>query len=79
MKHICGQCQKGFDKEKDYLDHVCEVTGVTPKDPENLGAGFVAVSEAAVARGKERVKLEKEGKTPEEAIKATRDIGKVIK
>jgi predicted nucleic acid-binding Zn-ribbon protein len=31
MNHICGQCGKKFATEKDYLGHVCEKTGVTPR------------------------------------------------
>lgn len=52
-KHVCGQCQKEFSTEGEYLDHECS-SGFTPKDPENLGPEFQAVSEAALARGEEQ-------------------------
>jgi hypothetical protein len=54
QKHICGQCLKEFDSEADYLDHFCDVTGFKPTQPEHFGKDFVAVSEAALARGKKR-------------------------
>ena len=78
MQHICGQCQKGFETEKKYLEHNCDVTGFKPTDPRHLGEGFAKISEAALKRGNERAKLEKEGKNSEDAIKETRDIGKSI-
>lgn len=76
---LCGQCNKEFENEKGYLDHTCEVSGFTPRDPENLGERFVEVSKAALERGNKRAELEAEGKTPEEAVKETRDIGTVVK
>jgi hypothetical protein len=78
QKHICGQCNQEFDTEQKYLDHTCKVTGFTPKDPENLGEGFQVISEVALARGAKREELEMEGKSPEEAVEATREIGKVV-
>lgn len=33
-KHICGQCQKEFKKEEEYLEHECEVLGRKPTEPE---------------------------------------------
>ena len=80
MKNICGQCQKEFETEKGYLDHVCEVSAVTPKDPKHsMGANYEEISKAALERGSKRLELEQSGKTPEEAIAETRDIGKIAK
>lgn len=53
LKHICGVCSEGFETEEQYCDHKCS-DGFTPKDAEHLGEEFMAVSEAAVARGEER-------------------------
>ena len=78
QKHICGQCNTSFDTRKEYLEHTCLKTGSKPTDPKHLGEGFSKVSEAALTRGNARVALEKEGKTPEEAIKLTRDIKKTV-
>lgn len=52
--HACGQCGLGFDTEEEYLDHKCEKSGFTPREPENLGPGFEAVSQAAQERGEAR-------------------------
>jgi predicted nucleic acid-binding Zn-ribbon protein len=52
--HICSPCGGEFATEQEYLDHVCPKSGVTPKDPENLGEEFKAISEAALKRGEER-------------------------
>lgn len=60
----CGQCNKEFQNEDQYLDHVCEVSGFTPRDPENLGEGFKAVSDAAIARGEARKAEEGEAESP---------------
>lgn len=49
--HKCGKCEAEFKTEQEYLDHVCEITGVTPADIENLGPEFKAISDAALARG----------------------------
>lgn len=78
MKHICGQCQKGFDTEEEYISHVCEKSGVTPADPANLGDEFAKVSEAALLRGNKRVELEESGTPAEDAVTATRDLGKSV-
>lgn len=79
LKNICGQCNQGFASEQEYLDHTCATTGFTPQDPEHLGPEFVAASQAALERGAKRAELEEAGKTPEEAIEATRDIGSEVK
>jgi hypothetical protein len=76
-KHICGQCNQEFETEKEYLDHVCEVSGVNPKDSGNMERHEL-ISKAALERGNTRAKLEKAGKSPEEAIKETREIGKAV-
>lgn len=73
----CGQCLDQFTEEE-YLEHNCPKTGFTPQDPEHLGERFVKVSEAALKRGNKRVELEEDGKTPEEAIEETREIGKTV-
>ena len=75
----CGQCKKQFKTNDEYMDHVCEVYGATPRDPESMGPNHAVISKAALERGEKRVELEAEGKTKEEAITETRDIGKVIK
>lgn len=52
--HICGQCSQQFTSDDAYSAHVCQVTGLTPLDPEHLGPEFVAIQSAALARGEER-------------------------
>lgn len=52
--HKCGKCDGEFDSEESYVAHACEATGFTPADAEHQGPEFVAVQEAAVARGEER-------------------------
>jgi len=52
--HVCGQCNEQFETEKLYIDHICEVTGKQPSNPEHLGAAFIAQSEAALKRGEAR-------------------------
>ncbi len=54
MKHVCSPCGKEFDTEEQYLDHECSVSGVTPRDPKNLGSDFKSVQEAALKRGEAR-------------------------
>lgn len=49
--HKCAACNQEFSTEDQYLDHVCPSTGFTPRDPENLGEDFKAISEAALERG----------------------------
>lgn len=58
--HVCGQCNQAFELEVQYLDHQCPATGFTPREPENLGEDFAAVSEAAVARGEARKESEEQ-------------------
>jgi hypothetical protein len=81
LKHICGVCEKEFSDEKGYLDHTCEVSSLKPTDPEHLvkttTPNFKEASEAALERGNKRAELEAKGKTPEEAVVETREIGKV--
>lgn len=36
QKHVCGRCKKEFSSEEKYLEHVCEETGHTPKEPEHF-------------------------------------------
>ena len=55
-KHVCGQCDTEFGTVDEYLDHECENTGFTPRDPEHLGEDFQAVSQAALERGEEQKK-----------------------
>lgn len=78
MNHICGQCKQEFETEVDYLNHTCNSSGFKPTQIENLGEAFMAASVAALARGEKRSELEKEGKTREEAIAETREIGKSV-
>jgi hypothetical protein len=54
------------------------VTGFKPTEPEHNGPEAQAISEAALARGNARQELENAGKTPEEAIAETRDLGKAV-
>lgn len=54
--HICGQCQKQFEQEQDYLNHKCPSTGFTPRDIEHQGPEFAVVSREALRRGEERLK-----------------------
>ena len=61
MTHVCSPCGQKFATEQEYLDHTCGVTGVTPKNPVNLGADFVAIQSAALKRGADR-KAEKVSK-----------------
>jgi len=55
---ICGACGKEFKSNDDYLDHVCEKTGYTPRDIEHqdalTGGRFSKISAAALARGEAR-------------------------
>lgn len=56
--HVCSPCGSKFGTEQEYLDHVCDVTGATPKDIEHQDAltngQFSAQSEAALKRGEAR-------------------------
>ncbi len=83
MSDICGSCRIDYANRKDYLDHVCEVSGFNPTQPDHAQATNVAdtakVSEAALARGAKRKELESKGKTPKEAIDETRKLGAVVK
>lgn len=56
FKHICGQCNLGFNTEQEYLDHDCNKTGFKPTDQEHLGKAFKAISKAALERGANRNK-----------------------
>jgi len=49
-KEICGKCLKEFNSHQEYLDHTCEVTGYTPKDPEHQGKNFGLVQKNALKR-----------------------------
>ena len=74
----CGQCEKHFKSLEGYLDHECKKTGYKPTQAENLGEDFKAISEAALQRGNKRAELEDAGKSPKEAVKETRDLGKTV-
>lgn len=52
--HICSPCGGKFATEQEYLNHTCGVTGVTPKDPANLGADFEEIQTAALKRGADK-------------------------
>jgi hypothetical protein len=52
-KHVCGTCHDEFLSEDEYLDHVCPVTGFTPRDPDHHGPEFANVQKAALERGME--------------------------
>lgn len=54
QKHICGVCHDEWLTEDEYNTHKCTGTGFTPQEPEHLGPEFMAISEAAIARGEER-------------------------
>ena len=83
MSDICGSCKIDYANKKDYLAHVCEVSGFNPTQPEHSkatnDADIEAVSNAALARGNKRKELESQGKTPEEAIEETRKLGSAVK
>lgn len=51
----CGQCELGFVSAEAELAHVCEVTGVTPAEPQSMGPNWELIQEAALARGAEEV------------------------
>ena len=48
----CGTCGIVFEDDNAYLDHVCSVTGFTPRDPQHFGERFVRQSKKALERGK---------------------------
>jgi len=50
-KVICSKCGKEFESNDDYLDHTCEETGFTPRDPQHMGKQFLRQSKAALRRG----------------------------
>ncbi len=79
LQHICGRCSSKFATDAEYCDHLCPETGFTPKEPEHLGAEFVAISQAAQERGKARKALEAKGVDPEEAKIQTKDLGVEVK
>ncbi|GEM_PF-6624022 len=69
-KEICGKCLKEFGSHQEYLDHTCEVTGFTPKDPEHQGKDFLLVQKGALKRtGSLTPELEKEIDEKREAMK----------
>jgi hypothetical protein len=47
---ICGFCNQEFNKREDHLNHKCEITGVTPRDPETMGTGFEYIQKLALER-----------------------------
>ena len=50
-KVTCGRCLIIFDTNDDYLEHTCNETGYTPRDPEHFGSQFINVQKASVERG----------------------------
>jgi len=69
----CGTCDLVFEDNDDYKDHVCPVTGYTPKDPEHLGKNFLRQSREALRRSNS---LDTDRETQIEGqIKATDDEG----
>lgn len=50
QKHICGLTGKEFATEEEYLSHVSEVTGHTPRDLEHFGVQGIRVAQKALAR-----------------------------
>lgn len=36
LKHKCGQCEKLYKTEKEYLSHKCSISGFTPKQSGNF-------------------------------------------
>jgi len=44
--HVCSPCGQEFSEEDQYLDHVCEASGVTPRHPENVDAKWLEVHAA---------------------------------
>ena len=53
MSVFCGQCTLEFETPELELDHVCEVTGVKPTEPESMGPNWETIQQAALARGLE--------------------------
>lgn len=59
----CGVCELEFDLHSQYLDHVCEVTGLTPRHPfQTMGPNYLEIQGGARQRGKDRVEREKQEK-----------------
>lgn len=56
--HKCGTCDGAFATEQEYLDHVCQASGVKPTEAEHLvkttTPNFAKVSEMAIKRGEEK-------------------------
>lgn len=50
QEHVCGLTGKRFATEEEYLSHVSEVTGHTPRDIEHHGAQGIRVAEKALNR-----------------------------
>lgn len=47
----CGTCGVTFPDMKTHDEHVCSVTGFTPKDPEHYGTQSMRASKEALRRG----------------------------
>ena len=46
----CGTCMVNFATKAQCDNHVCEVTGFTPKDPEHYGTASMRASKEALRR-----------------------------
>lgn len=83
MSDICGPCKIDYANRKDYLDHVCKVSGEKPISIEHLkkttSPNADLISQASLVRGNKRKELEAQGKTREEAIAETRNLKPVVK
>lgn len=47
----CGTCGVKFKDNDAYLDHICAVTGFTPRDPQHFGERFMLQQKEALKRG----------------------------
>lgn len=51
----CGACGEVFDSDKEYFQHVCEITGFNPTQIEHLDSlsngAYSQQSKSALARG----------------------------
>jgi hypothetical protein len=49
--NICGNCSSEFKSRGEYLDHICTVSGVTPKDKANLNVSIAIKSSTPIEEG----------------------------
>lgn len=59
MSVFCGQCPLEFEDDTAYQAHVCEVSGVTPLEPEFMGVNWNTIQTNAVERGNDETTKKK--------------------